>query len=52
MSEKRLDVTLRVFMIQYGNRVVDVEWVIKLNKQDVSEKSMVKLFKVSYTRDS
>ena len=27
MSEKRQDVTLRVFMIQYGNRVVDVEWV-------------------------
>ena len=46
MSEKRLDVTLRVFMIQYGNRVVDVEWVIKLNKQDVSEKSIVKLLKL------
>ena len=33
-------------MIQYGNRVVDVGWVIKLNKQDVSEKSMVKLLKL------
>ena len=46
MSEKRLDVTLRLFMIQYGNKVVDVEWVIKLNKQDVSEKSIVKLIKL------
>ena len=46
MSEKRLDVTLRVFMIQYGNRVVDVEWVIKLNKHSVSEKSIVKLLKL------
>ena len=46
MSEKRLDVTLRLFMIQYGNKVVDVEWLIKLNKQDVSEKSIVKLLKL------
>ena len=46
MSEKLLDVTSRVFMIQYSNRVVDVEWVIKLNKQDVSEKSIVKLLKL------
>ena len=59
MSEKRLDAT---FMIQYGNKVVDVEWVIKLiqygnkvvdverviklNKQGVSEKSLVKLLKL------
>ena len=28
-------------MIQYDNRVVDVEWVIKLNKQGLSEKSIV-----------
>ena len=34
-------------MIQYGNRVVDVEWVIKLNKQGVSEKSIVKLSKLT-----
>ena len=33
-------------MIQYGNRVVDVEWVIKLNKQGVSEKRIVKLLKL------
>ena len=33
-------------MIQYGNTVVDVEWVIKLNKQSVSEKIIVKLFKL------
>ena len=46
MSEKRLDMTLRLFMIQYGNKVVDVEWVMKLNKQDVSEKSIVKLLKL------
>ena len=46
MSEKRLGKTLRLFMIQYGNRVVDVEWVIKLNKQGVSEKSIVKLSKL------
>ena len=59
MSEKRLDAT---FMIQYGNKVVDMEWVIKLiqygnkvvdverviklNKQGVSEKSLVKLLKL------
>ena len=46
MPEKLLDVTLRLFMVQYGNRVVDVEWVIKLNKQGVSEKSIVKLLKL------
>ena len=46
MSEKRLDMTLRLFMIQYGNKVVDVEWVMKLNKQDFSEKSIVKLLKL------
>ena len=46
MSEKRLGKTLRLFMIQYGNRVVDVEWVIKLNKQGVSEKSIAKLLKL------
>ena len=46
MSEKRLSVTLRLFMIQYGNSVADVEWVIKLNKQGVSEKSIVKLLKL------
>ena len=46
MSEKRLDMTLRLFIIQYGNKVVDVEWVMKLNKQDVSEKSIVKLLKL------
>ena len=33
-------------MIQYGNRVDDVEWVIKLNKQGISEKSIVKLLKL------
>ena len=44
--DKRLNVTVRVFMIQYGNRVVDVEWVIKLNKHGVSEKSIVKLLKL------
>ena len=43
---KLLDLTLRLFMIQYGNRVVDVEWVIKLNKQGVSEKSIVKILKL------
>ena len=47
MTEKLLDMTLRLFMIQYGNRVVDAEWVIKLNKQDASEKSIVKLLKLS-----
>ena len=46
MSEKLLGKTLRLFMIQYGNRVVDAEWVIKLNKQGVSEKSIVKLLKL------
>ena len=50
MSEKLLGKTLRLFMIQYGNRVADAEWVIKLNKQGVSEKS--ETFKVNYTRDS
>ena len=33
-------------MIQYGNRVVNEEWVIKLNKQGVSDKSIVKLLKL------
>ena len=47
MTENLLDMTLRLFMKQYGNRVVDAEWVIKLNKQDASEKSIVKLLKVS-----
>ena len=46
MPEKLLDVTLRLFMVQYGNWVVDVEWVIKLNKHGVSEKSIVKLLKL------
>ena len=46
MFEKLLDVTVRLLMIQYGNRAVDVEWVIKLNKQDVSEKSIAKLLKL------
>ena len=46
MFKNLLDVTLRLFMIQYGNRVVDVEWAIKLNKQGVSEKSIVKLLKL------
>ena len=46
MSEKLLDLTLRLFMIEYGNRVFDVEWVIKLNKQGISEKSIVKLLKL------
>ena len=59
MSEKRLDATFMIQygnkvvdvewvikLIQYGNRVVDVEWVIKLNKQGVSEKSIVKLLKL------
>ena len=45
MSEKFLDVTLRLFMIQYGNRVVNVEWAIKLNK-GASEKSILKLLKL------
>ena len=46
MSEKLLDVILTLLMIQYGNRVVDVEWVIKLNKQVVSEKRIFKLLKL------
>ena len=46
MSKKRLDVTLRLFMIQYGNRAVDMEWVIRLNKQFLSGKSIVKLLKL------
>ena len=46
MFAKLLDVTLRLFMIQHGNRVVDVEWVIKLSKQAASEKSIVKIFKL------
>lgn len=33
-------------MIQYGYRVDDVEWFIKLNKQGVSEKNIVKLLKL------
>ena len=32
--------------MRYGNRVIDVEWVIKLNKQGVSQKSIVKLLKL------
>ena len=47
MSGKLLDMILRLFMIQYGNRVADAEWVIKLNKQDASEKSIKKLLKLS-----
>ena len=48
MSGKRLDMTLKLFMIQYGNRVdAEWEWVIKLNKQDASEKSILKLSKLS-----
>ena len=46
MSEKLLDVTLRLFMSQYGNRVVDVEWAIKCFKHGVSEKSIAKLLKL------
>ena len=46
MSGKLLDLRWRLFMIQYGNRAGDVEWVIKLNKQGVSEKSIVKLLKL------
>ena len=46
MSEKLLDVILTLLMMQYGNRVVDVEWVIKLNKQVVSEKRIFKLLKL------
>ena len=50
MSGKALDVNVRFFMIQYGNRVVVVEWVIKLNKQGVSEKTVVKLLKLIILR--
>ena len=32
--------------MRYGTRVIDVEWVIKLNKQGVSQKSIVKLLKL------
>ena len=32
--------------MRYGNRVIDVEWVIKLNKQGVSQKSIVKRLKL------
>ena len=46
MSQKLLDVIFILFVIQYGNRVADVEWVIKLNKQGVSEKGIVKLLKL------
>ena len=46
MSEKLLDVILTLLMIQYDNRVVDVESVIKLNKQVVSEKRIFKLLKL------
>ena len=52
MSEKLLNVTLRFFMLQCGNRVLDVEEVIKLNKQGISEKKYSETFKVNYTRDS
>ena len=43
MAEKALNVNVRFFMIQYADRVLVVEWVIKLNKQGVSEKYTVKL---------
>ena len=47
MSGKILDVTLRLPVIQNGNRVVvDVEWVVTLNKLGVSEKSIVKHLKL------
>ena len=47
MSGKILDVTLRLPIIQNGNRVVvDVEWVVTLNKLGVSEKSIVKHLKL------
>ena len=36
----------------YGNIVVDVEWVVNLNKQVASEKKNTETFKVNYTRDS
>ena len=45
-GNKVVDVEWVIKLIQYGNRVVDVEWVIKLNKQGVSEKSIVKLLKL------
>ena len=47
MSGKILDVTLRLPIIQNGNRVVvDVEWVVTLNKLGVSEKRIVKHLKL------
>ena len=47
MSGKILDVTLRLPIIQNGNRVVvDVEWIVTLNKLGVSEKSIVKHLKL------
>ena len=47
MSGKILDVTLRLPVIQNGNRVVvDAEWVVTLNKLGVSEKSIVKHLKL------
>ena len=47
MSGKILDVTLRLPVIQNGNRVVvDVEWVVTLNKLGVSEKRIVKHLKL------
>ena len=36
----------------HGNIVVDVGWVVNLNKQVVSEKKNSETFKVYYTRDS
>ena len=45
-GNKVVDVEWVIKLIQYGNRVVDVEWVIKLNKEDVSEKSIVKLWEL------
>ena len=50
MSENLLDLTLTLFMIQHGNRVVDMEWVIKLHKQGVSENIIVKLLKLIILR--
>ena len=52
MSEKPLDMILGLFMIQYGNTAVYVKWVIKLNKQGVSEKKFSETFKVNYTRNN
>ena len=46
MSEKALDVNVRFFIIQYGNRIVVMEWFIELDKQGVSEKGIVKLLKL------